>query len=269
MEPWLASGEPATPVRSSRPDLTALVLTAERSRLIVPVRWSAGLAPHASEPVSLVLPGVPESCVAYLLTMAGPQRLETRRVTGGLRVLVDRLPDDGFVLLTEDGYAFSQVEGYLRRYGERAAQVRLELAVLARQQAAGAVAGAPSSMLQTSDAAGALARADAEFTAIARPLETHDAAEAYGRAAAADALLADLQQQLLGAIWPHERLGTPPLPVDWSTLPDLARLAGAVTRAPRRGGRCQAATSKSWQGWSTTDGSAARAPPLASPRPSG
>ena len=76
VEPWLARGKAATPARSSRPDLTAMVLTVERSHLVVPLRWDDATQVGCRrrrgkcdfrQPTSLLLPGVPESCDAYLL----------------------------------------------------------------------------------------------------------------------------------------------------------------------------------------------------------
>ena len=116
----------------------------ERSHLIVPMRWSdQALAPGGKtnpQPISFKLPGVPESSDAYLLSIAGSQRLPAKRVTGGLRITVDHLPDDAFLLVTEDGYAYSHIERYLRQHAPRAAQARVELAALRRQQAAQALA---------------------------------------------------------------------------------------------------------------------------------
>lgn len=260
VEPWLASGKPATAARSSRPEVTAMVLTVERSRLIVPVQWGQA-ATGGGEPLSFVLPGVPESCDAYLLSVAGPRRLETRRVTGGLRVLVDQLPPDSFVLLTEDGYAFSQVERYLRQYAARAAQVRLELAALARRQAAEALATLPGAVVQDADAARLLAGADAEMTNVNRTLETRDYASAYASAAAAHDLIDELHYRLAATIWPEGRLGAPPLPLDWSTLPDLLRLAAAVDRADQPsqlfpGGDFEDLNSLVASGWQRREGEA-------------
>src|SRR5262249_41270644 len=93
-EPWLSSGKRPTGARSSRPDVTGLGLTTERSRLIVPLNWSG----RQVDGVSFVLPGAPESSDAWLVSMAGLNRLPVRRITGGLEVTADKAPEDGFIL---------------------------------------------------------------------------------------------------------------------------------------------------------------------------
>jgi len=87
---WLSTGKLGSAARSTDANLSGLVLQTERSHLVVPMRWSENTrtASAASEqgPVSLLVPGVPESSEAYLLTACGAQRLRQKRVTGGIRV---------------------------------------------------------------------------------------------------------------------------------------------------------------------------------------
>jgi hypothetical protein len=249
VEPWLAAGRAATAARSSRADLTAMVLTAERSHLLVPVQWGRGRdregsgggvgAFHArnasrggtqggannSEAVSFLLPGVPESSDAYLLSVAGPRRLETRRVAGGLRLVLDHLPDDGFILLTEDGYAFSHVERYLRKHAARAAQARVELAALNRQRAARAVAALPPVVVRQAGLTEDLARVDAQLAAVHQTLAGRDFATAFSRAAEADQMLDELAVRACHAVWPEFQPSASPLPADWSSLAELGRIA--------------------------------------------
>ncbi len=235
VEPWLAGGKAVTAAKSSRHDLTAMVLTVERSHLVVPMRWDgAASGAPAAGPVSLVLPGVPESCDAYVLSVAGPRRVETRRITGGLSVTVDELPDDAFLLLTEDGYAFSHVERYLRQYAARAAQARVELAALGRQQAEQSARVLPQAALEAVGAERDLARVDAALTAIHQTLRGQDYATAFARAAEADGVLDELQERVFAAIWPDRQPGSSPLTADWATLADVARVGIATTGSNAR-----------------------------------
>lgn len=251
VEPWLAGGRAATAAQSSQPDLTAMVLTVERSHLVVPMRWGPSRVRETHQPLatrdgalpapyrtvaarkgdelSLLLPGAPESCDAYLLSVAGPQQVATRRVTGGLSVTLKELPDDSFVLLTEDAYAFSHVQRYLRQYAPRAARARVELAALCRQQAEAARARLSPAVLQSADADGELARVDALMKMFQQNLRGQDFATAFTRAAEAEQRLDQLKQRLFAAIWRDGRAGSSPLAADWSTLGDLAR--AAVTAA--------------------------------------
>jgi hypothetical protein len=236
VEPWLAAGRAASAARSSRPDITAMVLTVERSHLLVPVHWTVPEASgrptpgtsSADQPITFLLPGVPESSDAYVLSVAGPRRLETRRVAGGLRLVLDNMPDDGFILLTEDGYAFSHVERYLRQHAGRAAQSRVELAALNRQRAARAVAALPQAALQQAGVVRELARVDALLAAVHGTLATQDFASAFARASEADRLLEQLARRTCQALWPECQPAESPVPADWSSLPDLARVASLV-----------------------------------------
>jgi hypothetical protein len=242
VEPWLAGGRKATAARSSRPNVTAMVLTVERSHLLVPAQWPGAAASRPptsipgvnvdAEPVSFLLAGVPESTDAYLLSVAGPRRVETRRVAGGLRISLDRLPNDEFVLLTEDGYAFTHVDRYLRKYAGRAAQARVELAALNRQAAARAVAALPPALVQQAGVTGDLARVDSQLAAVHQTLARQDFAEAFANAAQADRLLEQLAQRLSQSIWPDRQAADGPIPVTWGSLSEIGRVAAALRSAP-------------------------------------
>jgi hypothetical protein len=226
-EPWLAGGKSATVAHSSRPDLSGLVIKVERSHLIVPMRWSdQALAPAAKakpQPITFKLPGVPESSDAYLLSVAGSQRLSAKRVTGGLQITVDQLPDDAFLLVTEDGYAYSHIERYLRQHASRAVHARVELAALRRQQAAQAIATLPGV-----DVRAELALIDAQMTAINDTMRQRDFAAAFACAAEAERLLDETLLRVAAGAAPSLPAGASPLPIDWTTLTELRTLEGAL-----------------------------------------
>jgi hypothetical protein len=252
IEPWLARGKASAGAKASQADLLSAVLTVERSHLVIPMRWGAsgagavgaeiaanmngGGAPLGGRvpppPVTLLVPGVPESCEAYLLSVAGPRQLATRRVTGGLRVTVDDLPDDGFVLLTEDGYAFAQVERFLRRYAARAAQVRVELVALRAQQAIATARRLSPDLLKSVGADRDLAGVDPALTAVKNALAARDYDAAFARAAVVDRLLDDVEARLLGTLWPDGDRGASPVTGEWATLADLAWVAGLTHASP-------------------------------------
>ncbi len=131
MEPWLAAGKMLASARSNDPLLTALVLRAERSHLLVPIWWSHSLDAQNSasldKPTWFIVPGVAESSEAWLITLGGPQRLRHQRVTGGVRIALDQLPADGLILLTDDPGAFSQVARHLRTNAQRSTKLRQNL----------------------------------------------------------------------------------------------------------------------------------------------
>jgi hypothetical protein len=226
-EPWLAGGKSVTVAQSSRNDLSGLVVKVERSHLIIPMRWSdQALAPSAKanpQPISFKLPGVPESSDAYLLSIAGSQRLQAKRVTGGLWISVDHLPDDAFLLVTEDGYAYSHIERYLRQHAPRAAQARVELAALRRQQAAQALAALPGV-----DARAELALIDAQMTAVNETVHRRDYPAAFGHAAEAERLLDETLRRIAATVAPSLPPGSAPLPLDWTTLAELRSLEATL-----------------------------------------
>ncbi len=235
-EPWLAAGKSATAARSTRPEITAMALKVERSHLIIPLQWSdlhSPVAGDASEPQPLAfdLPGVPESCDSYLVSVSGSQRLQSRRVTGGLRISIDHLPDDAFVLVTEDGYAFSHVERYLREHAPRAAQARVELAALRRQQAAQAISKLPPDAVTASGVREVLAGVDAQMTAVAGTMSRRDFAAAFACATEAERLLDLSQEKIAVAVAPGLPPGTSPILAHWSTIADMAPIEQAVRQA--------------------------------------
>jgi hypothetical protein len=237
MQPWLAECKSAVAAKSNREDLSALVLKFERSHLIVPLRWDAASAASpaarrnataAQAPTTFVLPGVPESTDAYLLSTAGYDRLPTRRVTGGLEVSVEQLPDDAMVLLTEDGIAFSHVERYLRDHGPQASRARVELAALRRQQAARAVSQLPADTERATAARSVLHQVDSLLAAVIQTIHRQEYAAAFTRAAQSEALLDELESTVWAAIDGGLAAAAHPLPPHWSTVADGLQVAAAL-----------------------------------------
>lgn len=238
MQPWLAESKSAVAARSNRDDLSAMVMKFERSHLIVPLRWSedASFPATTSAPsvagvpptTVFVLPGVPESTDAYLLSSAGYDRLRTRRVTGGLEVSVDSLPDDGMVLLTEDGFAFSHIERYLREHGPLAARARVELAALRRQQAARAISQLPAEVERAIAARAMLSQVDSLLATVVETMEDRQFAAAFARAAQSERLLGELEARVWATIGGGLQAAAHPLPPHWSTVADGLRVASAM-----------------------------------------
>jgi hypothetical protein len=128
-----------------------------------------------------------------------------------LSVTVEHLPDDAFLLLTEDGYAFAHVDRYLRMCAPRAAQARVELAALERQQAAGVAAKLPAALLQSAGAEADLTAVDDSMAAIHNTLSSQDYAAAFARAEAAEQILESLRERLFAVMWPDGEAGASPV----------------------------------------------------------
>ncbi|MCH2114479.1 MAG: hypothetical protein MK171_06165 [Pirellulales bacterium] len=227
-EPWISKGQVLAGARATVPNLSALVLQTERSHLLVPVHWSepvGKLRPLTIGPVSFVVPAVAESSQAYLLTSAGPQRLRRQRVTGGIRVTVDQLPHDAFLLLTDDQQAFSQVAAYLRRHAPRTARIRRDLAALRLETSFQVAQQLDSQMATANTMQQVLGQAR-------RELQACDQGLANGKLEEANQHVAIVEQSLDQ----YERLLREPLHLarDYGLerLPDQLQLQAILTRAP-------------------------------------
>lgn len=262
VEPWLASGKSTTSAAVSRPDMTALALTTERSHLLAPVRWGASAAtpqgratgsPRPEEPVSLLVAGAAESAEAYLLNLGGAERLRSRRVTGGVRVTADRLPADSLVLLTQDGLAFSQVQRRLRSRAERAAALYDALAQRELRIAREALERLPEEVALLLGSDVILSRAALSLAAAATQRAARDFPRACTSAKAALAGLSDLEEQVARQLLAGSPPGAWPINMGWAGLPNLARVVAAAASAtplePVPGGQFADLASLRQQGW--------------------
>ncbi len=236
---WLATGKLGSAARSNNAKLSGLVLQAERSHLLVPMRWSDNTRTATSNegPVSLLVPGVPESSEAYLLTACGAQRLRQKRVTGGIRVSLDHQLTDEFILLTDDTRAFSQITQYLRRQAPRAAKLRRELVAL-HLEATGRIANelaqhrGKNALAQQkwNQAKGFLEQCD-------RFLASKQFERAYQQAGRVALALGQAEQALVEASLDTDNsslatLVANPLRGSLATLGDYLQLEGALARSP-------------------------------------
>ncbi len=236
LEPWLASGKMLASARSTEPQLTALVLQAERSHLLVPIWWSDNLtsvnAPPATGPLSFIVPGVAESSEAYLLTLGGPQRLRHQRVTGGMRISLDRLPADGLVMLTDDPGAFSQVARYLRRCAPRATQLRRNLAAMHWQTCARAYPTVPCQSVSQDELQTSLAAAKRALQLCDQHAANRNYELAYQQADAVEHMLSESDYLLGQETTAGQSVAENPWVLSVATLADLVRVNGLLSRSP-------------------------------------
>ncbi|MEM9658392.1 MAG: hypothetical protein AAF961_08530, partial [Planctomycetota bacterium] len=233
LDPWLASGMPASSARSLTTGMTGIVLRAERSHLILPAAWhDASPSPRSA---AFLLPSVPETSEAYLITPAGSRRIRSKRVTGGVQITVVDLPHDAFLLLTEDGQAYAQVERRLRREAARAFRLRVEMVEIKLSQARRTLRLMPQALANDQQVTRSLQRAEL-MRGEARLLQTRaDWMNAYVRAAACDELLDRLANELHRRISPSSAPGESAVAGAWSTLVDAVRVAHAASdRAAQR-----------------------------------
>jgi hypothetical protein len=133
VEPWAAAGDFMTTGTSSEKEVAAVVLRAERARLLLPIWYSPGAqcvpAQSATKNLSLVAPGVPESAVAFEMNPGGVKPISHQRVTGGMLVTLAEFGLTAQVLLAQDPTVISGITRRSADIGRLAAQLERDLAV--------------------------------------------------------------------------------------------------------------------------------------------
>lgn len=133
IEPWLAAGSYVTTVPSSEPGVVAAVLEADRAKLVVPIWTAPGSqfvpGQSAGTTISFVVPGVPESSDAYLLTPGQLQPIRRKRVAGGRRITIDEFGLTTLVVLTQDPLVVSDLSQRSAQVARRASELSRNLAV--------------------------------------------------------------------------------------------------------------------------------------------
>jgi hypothetical protein len=130
LEPWGAAGSNAEIFDTGDPALQASMLATERSRLVLITRHMPAqqfvAGPPDSRPLSIVVPGVPISNRAYLITLAGPKELQTKTTGGGMRVTIDE-PDLAMaVVVTQDPLVLHHLKRILEEARYPIARLRYE-----------------------------------------------------------------------------------------------------------------------------------------------
>ena len=231
-EPWVAAGKELASARSTHPDLSALVMQTERSHLLVPIWWSlefdSSVHPRKSGKVSFVVPGVAESSQAFLVTMGGMQRLKHQRVTGGIRVSLEALPLDSFIMFSDDSRAIAQVARYIRSIAPRAAKLRRDLVQSRLQEVASLLGKMPDTdLLQR-----ILLQAQSKLVVCDDYLKAENFQLAYLNADAVDLAMDALESEMqtsVGGAKSSTQATTSHSPL---ALPDCLQLQRTLARAP-------------------------------------
>jgi hypothetical protein len=130
VEDWFAGGrdQPTLVRASGRGQMSAAVLQAGRTRLLVPI-WQERNSQFAISgafegAVRFIIPGIPDTYGAYLLVPNRMFPLTTRRVAGGTEVLLEEVSLNSLVY-------FGEIDGFYARVGERAKIIGERCAYLA------------------------------------------------------------------------------------------------------------------------------------------
>jgi hypothetical protein len=131
VEPWMAAGKFVDSLQGSDLQTTAGVLETERTRLLLPL-WTAPEAQFvtgqsAGNRIAFVVPGVPATYRAYLLTPGSLEPLRHERVTGGTRVILDEFSLTSLVPMTDDELAVHALSQRVPQSAARVAELERRL----------------------------------------------------------------------------------------------------------------------------------------------
>jgi hypothetical protein len=133
LEPWGAAGRFASRATTSSPEVQAFVMEAARARIVlawrgvqgsqvVARRYEGADIPGEDQPLSILVPGVPEAHRAWEIAPGGLRPARQQRVTGGVSVTLDAFTTHALVLLSGEPAVTGRVQEQLRSLA------RLELA---------------------------------------------------------------------------------------------------------------------------------------------
>ena len=124
LEPWAAAGRFAAAAQASDPEVQAVVLEAARARMVVAWRCVQGSQivarhyhgdlPRNAQPLTLLVPGVPEAHQAWEVSPGGLRPLRHKRVTGGISLTLDSFRAHALVLLSGDPAVTAHVQERVR-----------------------------------------------------------------------------------------------------------------------------------------------------------
>ena len=188
MEPWAAAGRFAALAKPSSPDVQAFVLEAARARMVVVWRCPQGAQCVAGryaggdlpgrEPLTLLVPGVPEAHQAWELRPGSLAPVRRERVTGGVAITLDGFTTHALVLLSGDPAVTAHIQKLLQESVGRELAAARSLAAVGLAETTDLVAALPPAALAGPPpvAAGAMlaeagrCAARGEATAAADPL---------------------------------------------------------------------------------------------------
>ncbi|MCG8435856.1 MAG: hypothetical protein MJA83_17675, partial [Gammaproteobacteria bacterium] len=222
IEPWIANGKVIGEINTSDPACTAAVWQVDRARLVIPLEsklpprtGANGALPNL---LTIIVPGVPESNQAFLLTPAGFSPLVQQRIAGGVRVQFDR-ESEGFVVFTEDPRVINGFRAQTQRMAWGSAQMRQEVVDL-RLRALGTL-GKSVRNPQLAQVGALLNQSKAQFG-------QRNPAGAYSLATAAFRQCERFIESQVQSVTPRAVLTSYPFPLSLDTLEHVGDLRAAL-----------------------------------------
>lgn len=139
LEPWAAAGTLVEDIPSPDTATQVSMLQTERSKLLLVTRHVPAqqyvAAAADTKPISLVVPGVPISDKAYLVTLSGLRVLSTSRGSGGIRVQLDEPGVATAIVITQDPLVIHHFNRVLAEAKLEIGRLRYEVAARELTQA--------------------------------------------------------------------------------------------------------------------------------------
>ena len=191
VSPWLTAGKPIGEATSTDASANAIVLQVERARLLIPTSWgSSAKDTGSSSSIVFVVPGIPESNEAFLLSGVSLEALPAKRVAGGMRIVFDR-SERGLVLMTEDPAVITSFRQQVARGARRAAQLEYSLAATRARALSGIAPQLSRLGVSTKNLDKAIGAANADIAQANSLLTAGNFAASYQRSSNARRLLAE------------------------------------------------------------------------------
>jgi hypothetical protein len=132
IEPWVAAGTLVALAESSQRLVSGAVLRSDRARIVLPVWLAPGsqcVAPAAAaNSLAVIVPGAPESSIAYELTSGRLEPLRRKRDTGGIRLMIDEFGLSALLFLAQDPLVVEAVTHRAAAGGRIGAELERHLA---------------------------------------------------------------------------------------------------------------------------------------------
>jgi hypothetical protein len=199
IEPWAAAGSRTIAADSNDPEVKAVVLQYETSRLLLVTR----IGPHAQyvpkhstgKTVSFVVPGIPESHDLIELTAGGLRPLSHKRVAGGTLITLEDFDMTGFVLITPDPLMVNVLLRRLAGVAQRTAIWQRELAARTLARVVEVERRLPAEVQDLATSATLLAAAQRDLEEADKNLTAQDRRAAFVASRHAMASLGHLRRQ--------------------------------------------------------------------------
>ena len=198
IDPWLAVCTNPQEIRSLPKDTQATMFPSTRSHLLVATKiepqtqYIASAPPRAT--LSIVVPGIPDSTEAYLLSPAGLKPLQHQRVTGGVKVDIEEFGWVGTIVFTSDPLVYARLAQTSARNRARAAEIQQAIVTTMVARTKRQLEPLADAQRTPADVVTAMSLVDANMNQCRRLTGAGDAQSIYTFASRAEQSLAQIRR---------------------------------------------------------------------------